>query len=428
MKPKLGLLVDGPMLPSFEGATQRFTNMAYWLESLGMEPVIIHVYRGWSDLSEIQNQPYKTYVVTPNVFREAFAMILDVLQRERISIFQLNDPERVISVAPIVRNSLGGTRICFEVHDVTPDLLRLLGADLSQIREAEKIFSEAVRVSDYLICFTKSDRERLIYYGASADRVAVVPCGTDPQKIRPRTLNKPRLEVVFVGNHFHKPNQKATLDIIERIAPYVVERNPNIQFVIVGDAPKSLQVMASRVNNVTFKGRVPDLNSAFETAAVAINPVTTGTGLRTKVLDYISSGVPTVTTTQGVSELELDGCVIFENDVLRFGEHILNVVAYPERYLTMTRRARARAEQMAWRNIAQQAKRVYEHVLTLEPLTAEAFQPHLPLAEPYWLVDNIEQGRFASLEPLDFRLDFLQYGQGQLVVLGTKRSNAGDVS
>ncbi|PUA34641.1 hypothetical protein C8Z91_34820 [Paenibacillus elgii] len=103
MHPKVCMFLEATMLPSYEGATQRFTNLSYHLARQGYPTVIFHVYRGWSDLNKIRKQPYRTYIVEPSKFYDGFDQIIALMEEEAINIVQFSDYERILMFGSYIK-------------------------------------------------------------------------------------------------------------------------------------------------------------------------------------------------------------------------------------------------------------------------------------------------------------------------------------
>ena len=56
---------------------------------------------------------------------------------------------------------------------------------------------------------------------------------------------------------------------------------------------------------VKFLGYVEDLNDIFSKTTIALAPLFEGSGTRLKILDYLSAGIPTISTNLGVEGLKL---------------------------------------------------------------------------------------------------------------------------
>ena len=101
-------------------------------------------------------------------------------------------------------------------------------------------------------------------------------------------------------------------------------------------------------NGVTRIGYVRNLRRAYRDAAVVINPVRFGTGLKIKTVEALAHGKALVTTSCGVEGLEgaHGRAFLVEDDMPRFGAEVGRLLASPDARRTLAQAAAgfARAE------------------------------------------------------------------------------------
>jgi len=84
------------------------------------------------------------------------------------------------------------------------------------------------------------------------------------------------------------------------LAPAAVERGLDVDFLLVGKGTPAVDRP-----NVTTAGFVDDLFSVLNVADVAVVPISHGGGTKTKVYDYVTLGLPMVTTSKGIEGIDL---------------------------------------------------------------------------------------------------------------------------
>jgi glycosyltransferase involved in cell wall biosynthesis len=116
---------------------------------------------------------------------------------------------------------------------------------------------------------------------------------------------KPRAPVarepvaLFLGDRLWPPNLEA-LGEAERLWPEIRRRAPGARLLVVGQGP----YLSERApDGVTRLGFVDDLEQVWSSTRVLLAPVRTGGGVRVKILDAASRGVPLVTTTAGLGSI-----------------------------------------------------------------------------------------------------------------------------
>jgi glycosyltransferase involved in cell wall biosynthesis len=99
-------------------------------------------------------------------------------------------------------------------------------------------------------------------------------------------------DFLFVGNFLHTPNVEA----VEIICDFLAIELPNKQFAIVGGGAKTQCFDSSRLKNVHWLGQVEDLRNVYSNSKCVIAPLKTGAGVKGKVIEALSFGVPVIGT------------------------------------------------------------------------------------------------------------------------------------
>jgi glycosyltransferase involved in cell wall biosynthesis len=125
----------------------------------------------------------------------------------------------------------------------------------------------------------------------------VVPIGVDFSKFPPRDQVPSGQMIGFFGNMSWGANLDAANWFVAEILPKIWEKFPSAEFRVIGPgskkwAPDKQDVRIDRVG----LSHVPD---AMRDAAIGVVPVFSGTGVRLKLLEMLSMGVPVVTTSLG---------------------------------------------------------------------------------------------------------------------------------
>jgi glycosyltransferase involved in cell wall biosynthesis len=187
---------------------------------------------------------------------------------------------------------------------------------------------EARLVRESKLVFATSNAELESFgrvYGCGSSKLALAPNGFEPEPIDPAFDRKAALAAmvgvmpedtrplaVFIGSG-HPPNLQAARYICEVVAP----RLSNVRFAIAGSVCKALG--GSAPANVQLLGLLSSeqKTSLFRIADVALNPMFSGAGTNLKMLDYMSSGLPIVTTSIGARGLDVESgrhCIVTEDD------------------------------------------------------------------------------------------------------------------
>ncbi|AQS84961.1 MAG: glycosyltransferase family 4 protein [Acetobacter aceti] len=128
----------------------------------------------------------------------------------------------------------------------------------------------------------------------------------------------------FLGSNF--PANRLSLDwFLNEVFPKILLKRPDFVLMIAG----TVGVNVTPHPSIRILGTVPTVRDAFTSAPILINPIVSGTGLKIKLMDAISLGVPVVSTMKGVEGIEPDflgGVVVVpDSDSAAFAEATLRV-------------------------------------------------------------------------------------------------------
>ncbi len=177
------------------------------------------------------------------------------------------------------------------------DAQRLAESETTRRRELT-----AYRKSDLLIVRTPYETQALLQLDTSFDIFTVpvmyaVRGESIPEKRQPNSL-------LFVGWFKHLPNVDGLLYFCDEILPRVKKNLPEVHLTVVGgDAPAEIQALSSETVKLT--GRVESVHPYLDSHRVSIAPLRYGAGMKTKVIESLASGVPTVTTSVGAEGIGL---------------------------------------------------------------------------------------------------------------------------
>lgn len=203
---------------------------------------------------------------------------------------------------PVVRASAPRAKVVLDTVDLhylreeresahTGDRLLALKARDTRRRELR-----AVREADATLVLSEVEREVLERTVPGA-LVRVLPLlRAIPGRTAPR---EGRTGVFFVGGFRHRPNVDAVRFLVTEIWPHVRARLPGVVLHVVGSAmPDELRVLAA--DDVVMHGQVAELAPHYARCRLSVAPLRYGAGLKGKVAESLSHGVPCVSTSVGV--------------------------------------------------------------------------------------------------------------------------------
>jgi glycosyltransferase involved in cell wall biosynthesis len=141
--------------------------------------------------------------------------------------------------------------------------------------------------------------------------------------------------IVFIGS-WHKPNLEAVEEILT-----MAKELTDCKFIIMGGLNGAF-TDRTIPGNVVFTGSVSNemKRMIFSVADIAINPMLHGSGTNLKIAEYISFGIPVITTDVGARGYHFNEKCVYISDVKNFGKSIIDLLAAPDKRKEMAEQAR----------------------------------------------------------------------------------------
>lgn len=203
------------------------------------------------------------------------------------------------------------------------------------------------RQFDAVTAVTDEDRQLLIEAGAQDD-ITVIPIAidTDEQALINRRPSGPH--IVHIGTMYWPPNIDGINWFLDEVYPLVKAQVPDVRCTLIGARPPESIVRrgsADRTLNVT--GYVADPLPFLEDASMMVVPLRAGGGMRVKILNALSQGIPMVSTTVGCEGIRVtDGQdILVADDPAAFAEATVRLLTDAELNKQITQAGRQTAEQ-----------------------------------------------------------------------------------
>lgn len=336
----------------------RIADLGYWLKSLST---------GTPFLIERDNQAGMRAVVQQIVA----AGDVDLIEADQLTMAQFALQARGKAAQPpvlfdshnatfkIIERSLAGSHT----------LLRLpLALESGRLKRYE---DELVRRCDHTLTVTELDRQVFLANSAlSADdpRVSAIPIAVDTRQLPPVTLDPAAMNIVTLGTLTYPPNADGIRWFLREVFPLIHRQQPQTTLTIIGKKPPAdFYTLAEPYGiAVTITGYVPDLTAYLERAAVMVVPVLAGSGMRVRILEAFSRGVPVVTTTIGLEGIHAGSAeVCVEDEPQPFANAVLTLIADPDLRIRMAQHARQLAEtKYDWQVVLRAMDAVYANLLS----------------------------------------------------------------
>jgi len=235
---------------------------------------------------------------------------------------------------PLLKDSVD-IPIVYESHNVEHTLKKQMLEDTPHNRGLLKSLFKVEKSACLASVFTTicSDDDAMTFetlYGYDKKKAVVVPNGVDIKSVlyvskerRKRLqselgLSKKKI-VLFIGSS-HQPNRDAVKEIF-----HIAKSLPYYHFIIMGSVSDYF-TNDRRADNIGFTGSIDDDEKEIylSIADIAINPMLTGSGTNLKMLDYMASGIPVISSNVGVRGLDVTEQYVLIDTIDRFPEAIQN--------------------------------------------------------------------------------------------------------
>jgi len=202
----------------------------------------------------------------------------------------------------------------------------LLGFEARRLVVRERQVAQA---ADFTALTSRAEAE--ILAARSGKPVSGIPMAVDPREPAD-PAGAASNSAVFLGALYYGPNMAALRFVRDELLPLLRARGVALQLDVIGAANPTQQAEFADCPEISIRGYVDDLTAALHGHRMFLSPVTVGTGVKTKVLDGMSVGLPVVATRLGVAGIPMvEGQhALVADSAAGLAEHIELLVQQPE--------------------------------------------------------------------------------------------------
>lgn len=353
---KLAFFNDGPLLPIKEGGAEKIVNLLRFENIKNVSEIILfECERPWTNSNLLAKEGFKSVILAKSIFYQNIEKLNSVLKSFDIQGCIFTNPETLLNIGTRLKRL--DYKIIYDCHNVFSLYAKRIGQNQELVRLIEFKEYAVGQIADLILPCSIIDLKELIKIGVPRRKIKVIENGVDISKIRFFGPNLKSKNIIFLGNNFYQPNQDAIKLIYKHL--YHSDILKDFKFIIAGSTPETF-IKKYSSENFIFLGYVDDLNNIFKNATLAIAPLTTGSGTRLKLLNYLSAGIPTLTTTIGAEGLELNSQEIITNDNIDEYPEIIRRIISSKYIYEMALMGRKKVEKKYdWRVISSKAVKYY---------------------------------------------------------------------
>jgi GT2 family glycosyltransferase/glycosyltransferase involved in cell wall biosynthesis len=225
----------------------------------------------------------------------------------RFDLIILSRAETAEKVLPVCRDYAPSTPIVFDTVDLH-FVRRQREAELTGDKAAHAVAGETQVMELKLaaecdaVLVVSPDEKEILAEKLPGQRIEIVSNIHETRTEIPPY--EARRDFLFIGGFEHTPNVDAMLWFVKEIMPRIRLQLPGAKLHIIGSKmPRAVRAMAC--DDVLTHGYVENVDSFFESCLLSVAPLRWGAGVKGKINQSMSFGVPVVSTTIGVEGMYL---------------------------------------------------------------------------------------------------------------------------
>lgn len=218
---------------------------------------------------------------------------------------------------------------CMFLQQYTWDKESVEGVTIGKLLDEE---IERLSYFDEIFCISYD--EKVFYEKVTGRNIYFFPhlLPIDVKKVM-KDVGERRWDVFFIG--FNNPFNLEGLNwFLDAVYPKL---NKNIKILLAGSVTKNIEIKCRNIDIIPF---IPDLDAIYEDIKIVVCPMFHGTGMKIKVIEAMSKGVPVVCNergTDGLPDKYMSGCLVTQ-DASEFAGYINRLLEDKEWYWDITKK------------------------------------------------------------------------------------------
>ena len=190
------------------------------------------------------------------------------------------------------------------------------------LKNEKKYELYSLQLSNLIITLNTKDKNILINEGISPKKIhCVSPYYMSMFNVRPNYNSK---KLIFFGAMGRIENYLSAIWFIKNVYKEVIKKYPKTTFYIVGGNPPG-KLLKYRSNNIIITGFVDRPEEYFKNSSCMICPLLLGGGIKIKVLEGMSAGLPVITNNIGIEGISAqEGIEYLHAETIE--EYIRNII------------------------------------------------------------------------------------------------------
>lgn len=173
-----------------------------------------------------------------------------------------------------------------------------------------------------VIMLTKEDKQSIVDDKYKGNNIEILPIVIENNYIK-KNINKKVSKLLFLGTMSWYPNEQGIVWFLENVWNELKVTNPDMKIYIVGKNPSN-KIKEFKDEDIIVTGYVDDINVYIEKCDACIVPLFIGGGMRVKILECMSKGMPVISTTIGAEGIKVTNGedILIADNKIEFMEQI----------------------------------------------------------------------------------------------------------
>lgn len=168
---------------------------------------------------------------------------------------------------------------------------------------------------------------------------------TSPVTTIPISINTPSYEVDYTVNqcfHLGSMNWKPNKEAVDFLIQAVWKRNASLPHLVIGGSFITAHSITNLPSNCSVIGSVDDALAFMAKNGILVSPIQSGSGVRVKLLEALSLGVPIITTAIGASGIDVATAgIIIAETAEEFTQAVIEIANDEQRKRTIGAKGKA---------------------------------------------------------------------------------------
>lgn len=216
-------------------------------------------------------------------------------------------------------------------------------------------------------CAVSEDDRRLMKKYCPKTKIKVVENGVSVESFIKKKFSKsPNPTILFgVANFKWMQNKEGADILLKSVWPKIKKELPKSKLWIIGRYAPDFYGRFNKNKDIVVK-EADDINYFYQKAWVLVAPIRSGGGSRTKFFEAMASGLPIVTTSQGIEGIKArknqEAIIVDTNEQL--AQATVSLINNPKKMAEIGRKAQKLViKKYSWQESAEELDRVYKLVV-----------------------------------------------------------------